>query len=88
MNATISQAVADKAARIIAEGRIRRVKGHVYEVIGDHDTYAVVVSHPQEVTGLCKCKTKGVCSHLIAACAYDIAHPQEPSTLVDPFDIF
>lgn len=87
MQTTISQAVADKAARLISEGRIAWVKGHVYEVAGDSDTYTVHVSYPQEVTGRCDCPSKGACSHLIAACAWEIAHPvQETLPLADPFD--
>lgn len=87
MQATISQAVADKATRLISENRIAWVKGHVYQVTGDSDTYTVHVSYPQEISGVCNCPAKGVCSHLIAACAYDIAHPvQETLPLADPFD--
>lgn len=90
MNETISEATATKAARLIAEDRIDRVKGHVYQVQGDSDTYAVHVSYPQEVSGRCGCKGNAngqVCSHLVAACAYELAHPvPESSKSTDPFE--
>jgi hypothetical protein len=86
MQTTISQATADKAAKIIGESRIEWVKGHVYRVQGDSGTYTVHVSYPQEVTGQCDCPAKGVCSHLIAACAYELAHPPVQSAIADPFD--
>lgn len=86
MNATISQAVADKAAKIIGEGRIAWVKGHVYRVQGDSGTYTVHVSYPQEVSGNCDCPSKGICSHLIAACAWELTHPVHSTETSDPFE--
>jgi uncharacterized Zn finger protein len=86
MQTTISKSVAAKAERLISDGKVSRVKGHVYRVQGDSGIYTVHVSYPQEVSGMCDCPAKGVCSHLIAACAFDLANPQEPSTIADPFE--
>lgn len=89
MQETISESVAKKAVRLIAESKIVWVKGHVYKVQGDSDTYTVHVSYAQEASGRCDCKGNAngsVCSHLVAACAYELAHPvSESSKSDDPF---
>lgn len=84
MQDTVSEKVAAKAQRLISEGKVSRVKGHVYTVQGDSASYTVMVGYPQEVSGSCDCPAQGTCSHLIAACAYDL-----PNALViyDPEDL-
>lgn len=87
MQDTVSERVSAKAQRLIADGKVSRVKGHVYQVEGDHETYTVVVGYPQEVSGRCDCPSETKCSHLIAACAYDLANPIEASPVKsDPFE--
>lgn len=88
MQETISEAVAQKAVRLIAEERITWVKGHVYQVRGDSDIYTVHVSYAEEASGRCDCKGNAngrVCSHLVAACAYNLAHPVPKFKSTDPF---
>lgn len=87
MQDTVSAKVSAKAERLIADGKVSRVKGHVYRVEGDSAIYTVHVSYPQEVSGRCDCPSETTCSHLIAACAYDLANPIEASPAKsDPFE--
>lgn len=81
---TVTKTLSQKAIRLSESGNVHRVKAHVYRVIGDHDEYRVVVGSAVEVSGACSCPARGTCSHLIAACAYDLTF-EEPASNLDPF---
>lgn len=55
----------EKAARLLADNRVRRMdEARVYEVLGDHETYLVVVDR----LGMhcpCPCRVP-LCSHVLA----------------------
>jgi hypothetical protein len=56
----------DKAERLLKSGRIERLDGGHYNVIGDHGTYTLVV---RDKRVYCSCpgfQEKGVCSHSLA----------------------
>ena len=57
----------EKAERLVASGRVEPLGGGVFNVVGDHGTYAVV----QDYTGKLSCSCpgflqKGKCSHVTA----------------------
>jgi predicted nucleic acid-binding Zn finger protein len=57
----------EKAQRLVASGRVESLGGGVYNVVGDHGTYAVV----QDYTGKLSCSCPGFmqkakCSHVTA----------------------
>lgn len=69
MMPTVSAATHLKANRLNVDGKVEHVKGLVYRVEGDHDTYTVHLGYPQELSGACSCPSKAeVCSHILAAC--------------------
>lgn len=84
----ISNVVHWKAQRLVDDGKVTHVKGSMYQVEGDSDTYNVHLSYPQEVTGSCNCPSFAeVCSHLLAASIVYLADPPTvtvPTT--DPFE--
>jgi hypothetical protein len=56
----------DKADRLLKSGRIERLDGGHYNVIGDHGTYSLTV---RDGRVYCSCpgyQEKGVCSHSLA----------------------
>ena len=67
-----SEAVIDKAARLLAEGRVEPTNGDVlFEVTGDTDTYwPVVVTEDRR---FCPCPAQTSCSHVRAAASWWIA---------------
>lgn len=89
VTATVSEAVWKKANRLLATDRIRALKGHTFEVVGDHGIYVVAVSYPPAATGSCTCDSREpVCSHLFACCVWELAHPGELDRYMpegDPF---
>ena len=61
----------EKADRILKRGRIERLDGGRFNVIGDHGTYTLVQSIDGKVH--CNCPgyiEKGVCSHSLAVTKY------------------
>lgn len=72
---TVSTMVAQKAQKFLDEGRVRWVKGHMYWVQGDSGEYIVHVSYPQEGSGACTCPAQRGCSHVLAACGFELANP-------------
>ena len=82
----------DKAQRLVDQGKVSRigVKGHLYEVIGDTDTYRVHLSYPEEASGRCGCprnQNGQLCSHILAASIYALAYPpMGESKRSDPFE--
>jgi uncharacterized Zn finger protein len=84
----ISTALTAKANRLVEAGRVTHVKGLLYRVEGDTDTYTVHLSFPEEASGACNCQaTLKVCSHILAAAISYLADP--PLRLVpdrDPFE--
>jgi hypothetical protein len=89
MQVTLS--ISDKAQRLLAEDRVSRIKGSVYIVKGDSDQYAVTVGYAPEGSGRCTCPAnqhnpEKVCSHILAACAYEIANPVPVATIANPFE--
>lgn len=90
MSNAVTLPLKDKADRLIAEGRVSHVKGHVYRVEGDHGTYTVHVSYAVEASGRCTCprnqnRPDEPCSHLFAASVYELANPVVESFDADPF---
>ena len=86
----VSTAIAKKSQRLLDQGRVSRVKGHIYQVAGDTAEYTVVVSDPGQAAGRCTCPAGAYdgqpCSHLLAASAFDLASPAvELSVKPDPF---
>lgn len=81
----VSPNVSAKAARLAGIGAVTPRRGHTYSVQGDHDIYTTVVLDASGVVGVCSCPAEKVCSHLIAACAYEVEHPITDEPLADPF---
>lgn len=81
-----------KAQRLVDQDRVDHVKGLMYQVQGDTDTYSVHLSYvtlTEEPTGSCDCPSvMAVCSHLLAASiAYLADHDATPITFsTDPFE--
>lgn len=86
----ISAAVVAKARRLVDQDRVTHIKGLVYEVQGDTDTYTVHLSYPEEVTGACNCLSAlARCSHILAATILYLADPPPFTSRVpssDPFE--
>jgi hypothetical protein len=88
---TVSLGIAEKAQRLLTENRVARIKGSTYAVKGDTDMHVVMVGYAPEGSGRCTCPAnmhnpEKVCSHILAACAFEIANPVPASTITDPFD--
>lgn len=86
----ITVSLRDKANRLVDEQKVSRigVKGHLYEVVGDTDTYRVHLSYPEEASGRCGCprnQNGHLCSHIVAASIYALANPPESKSERDPF---
>lgn len=82
-----SEAVIDKAARLLAEERVEPTDGAlVFEVRGDTETYwPVVVSEDRR---FCPCPAQGSCSHVMAAESWRLSYepaPEIPNVPVPPF---
>lgn len=73
----VSVKVSEKSQRLLAEGKVSRNQNpHSYTVIGDTGRYQVAITDAEEVAGWCSCEsTQWVCSHILAASAYEIANP-------------
>lgn len=56
----------DKAERLLKAGRIERLDGGHYNVIGDHGTYTLVVRNGRVYCSCPGYQEKGVCSHSLA----------------------
>ena len=56
----------DKADRLLKSGRIERLDGGHYNVIGDHGTYSLVVRVGRVYCSCPGFQEKGVCSHSLA----------------------
>lgn len=85
----VSARVSEKSQRLLSEGRVsRNDRPHSYTVRGDSGTYRVAIFAAEEAAGACSCKTTTwICSHILAASAYEIANP--PVTVPtdsDPFE--
>lgn len=95
----ISTAIKAKGDRLLAEGRIRRLTGNVYEVEGDNGKYITWIADAELANGGCDCKAgkSGIfCSHVYTASVYELANPvpklanvsSAGTDLSDPFDIY
>ncbi len=56
----------DKADRLLKSGRIERLDGGHFNVIGDHGTYTLVVRNGRVYCSCPGFQEKGVCSHSLA----------------------
>ncbi|MDP2900176.1 MAG: SWIM zinc finger family protein [Candidatus Bathyarchaeota archaeon] len=56
----------DKADRLLKSGRIERLDGGYFNVIGDHGTYTLVVRNGRVYCSCPGFQEKGVCSHSLA----------------------
>ncbi len=60
-------AMIEKAMRLVEAGRVERLDGGRFNVVGDHGTYVVVVAGDGRVS--CSCpgfRSRGRCSHSTA----------------------
>jgi len=56
----------DKADRLLKAGRIERLDGGHFNVIGDHGTYSLVMKDGRVYCNCPGFQEKGVCSHSLA----------------------
>lgn len=66
-----SQEVIDKAARLLLANKVSPEDAKVYEVVGEHATYSVIIYHDD--SWLCHCEAAHAelaCSHGLAALKY------------------
>jgi len=57
----------EKAKKLLDSGRVERLNGGHYNVVGNHGTYSVVMNNKGEVR--CNCpgfRSRGRCSHSLA----------------------
>ena len=67
MRAMPLEAMVDKALRLVKAGRVERLDGEWFNVIGDHGTYTVAQARDGRVS--CNCpgfQSRGRCSHSAA----------------------
>lgn len=87
----ITKTLHEKAQGLVDDGKVTRVKGTAFIVVGTTGTYSVWLADPENVNGRCECPaTTSVCSHILAAAIFHLAFPEEPTPKPerDPFDIF
>ena len=79
-----NSATGRKAARLRAEGKVRKLeRADVFVVVGDHDVYMIVLNGSE---AFCSCpSTKPDCSHVRAAKHERIAQIDHDRTGGDPF---
>lgn len=77
----IPKATQDKGQKLVDDGKVTRVRGTAFVVLGSTGTpYSVWLADPDRGFGQCECpSTARVCPHIFAAAVYHQANP-EPVT--------